>query len=80
MGGKNNTEAMVRSARSHETHELITGENDLGETSQYQLPRYCSLFSCLITQEMKSTCWEVAENPGFPEGTVNPVKHQDMTV
>lgn len=29
---------------------------------------------------MKSTCWEVAEIPGFPEGPVNPVKHQDVMV
>lgn len=43
-GGGNNTEAMVRSARSHETLELITGENELGETLLYLLPHYCPLF------------------------------------
>lgn len=36
-------EAMVQSARSHETLELITGENELGET-EYLLPHYCPLF------------------------------------
>lgn len=42
--GGGNMETMVRSARSHETFELITGENDLGETSEYLLPHYCSSF------------------------------------
>lgn len=37
-------ETMVQSARSHETLELITGENELGETSEYLLPHYCSSF------------------------------------
>lgn len=43
-GGGCNMETMVQSARSHETLELITGENELGETSEYLLPHYCSSF------------------------------------
>lgn len=37
-------EAMVQSARSHETLELITGENELWEKGQYLLPHYCRRF------------------------------------
>lgn len=41
-GGGGSMETMVQSARSHETFELITGENELGEASEYLLPHYCS--------------------------------------
>lgn len=52
------SEAMAKSARSHETLELITGENELREILQFVVPHYVPLIihsSVLINQNMTST-------------------------